>query len=202
MPVRDGLRDSLDVYEAEWETIQERRLGASAADLAVTTAPRDLTGLALSGGGIRSATFNLGVLQALHRGRLLGDFDYLSTVSGGGYLGGWWSAWLARAKRPKDAVFPGDECVETWRHHVRDSHARAVIPPPEPDPIHHVRLFSNYLTPRKGALSPDLWRAITISARNLVLTWAALLPFLAMGIVLAQAARRQPSCGRSDALRL
>jgi hypothetical protein len=188
MPVRDGLRDSLDVYEAEWETIQERRLGASAADLEVTTAPRDLTGLALSGGGIRSATFNLGVLQALHRGRLLGDFDYLSTVSGGGYLGGWWSAWLARAKRPKDAVFPGDECVETWRHHVRDSHARAVIPPPEPDPIHHVRLFSNYLTPRKGALSPDLWRAITISARNLVLTWAALLPFLAMGIVLAQAA--------------
>jgi hypothetical protein len=187
MPVRDGLRDSLDVYEAEWETIQERRLGTSAADLPVTTAPRDLTGLALSGGGIRSATFNLGVLQAFHRGGVLDGFDYLSTVSGGGYLGGWWSAWLSRARQVSADGFPSDEGVETWRHHVRDNHEGNVVMPPKPDPIHHVRLFSNYLTPRKGALSPDLWRAVTIASRNLVLTWAALLPFLAMGVVLAQA---------------
>ncbi|MHB1054173.1 MAG: hypothetical protein ACYCZT_14070, partial [Thiobacillus sp.] len=42
-----------------------------------------LVGLALSGGGIRSATFCLGVIQALARLRLLHAFDYLSTVSGG-----------------------------------------------------------------------------------------------------------------------
>jgi hypothetical protein len=188
MPVRDGLCDSLDVYEAEWETIQERRLGATAAELPLTTAPRDLTGLALSGGGIRSATFNLGVLQAFHRARLLNYFDYLSTVSGGGYVGGWWSAWLARATQDRVGGFPDEERVETWRHHVRGNDARDVAASEQPDPIHHVRLFSNYLTPRKGALSPDLWRAITIAARNLVLTWAALLPFLAMGVVLSQAA--------------
>ena len=48
--------------------------------------PRDsLIGLAFSGGGIRSATFNLGVIQALARARLLRYFDYISTVSGGGY---------------------------------------------------------------------------------------------------------------------
>jgi predicted acylesterase/phospholipase RssA len=47
----------------------------------------DLTGLALSGGGIRSATFALGVLQAIASLRLLRRFDYLSTVSGGGYIG-------------------------------------------------------------------------------------------------------------------
>jgi hypothetical protein len=46
-----------------------------------------LVGLALSGGGIRSATFNLGLLQALARMGLLSKFDYLSTVSGGGYIG-------------------------------------------------------------------------------------------------------------------
>ena len=47
----------------------------------------NLAGLALSGGGIRSATFSLGIMQALaHRG-LLKRFDYLSTVSGGGYIG-------------------------------------------------------------------------------------------------------------------
>lgn len=44
-------------------------------------------GIALSGGGIRSASFGLGVLQALAYGRWLPQFDYLSTVSGGGYIG-------------------------------------------------------------------------------------------------------------------
>jgi hypothetical protein len=47
----------------------------------------NLVGLALSGGGIRSAMFNLGLLQALHRSGLLRYADYLSTVSGGGYVG-------------------------------------------------------------------------------------------------------------------
>jgi len=51
-------------------------------------------GLAFSGGGIRSATFNLGVLQALSKKELLHEFDYLSTVSGGGYIGGWLMAWM------------------------------------------------------------------------------------------------------------
>ncbi len=188
MPVGNGLCDSLDVYEAEWQTIQQRRFGAAAEQMPVSTPFRDLTGLALSGGGIRSATFNLGVLQAFHRGRLLDRFDYLSTVSGGGFVGGWWSAWLARPTRAEtEAVFPDEEGVETWRHHIRGRHVHDVTAPPAPDPIHHVRLFSNYLTPRKGALSPDLWRAITIAARNLVLTWGALLPFLAMAVVLSQA---------------
>lgn len=45
------------------------------------------TGLALSGGGIRSASFCLGVLQALVAGGILPRIDYLSTVSGGGYIG-------------------------------------------------------------------------------------------------------------------
>src|ERR1700759_582594 len=53
--------------------------------------------LCLSGGGIRSATFGLGVLQLLARHQLLPQFDYLSTVSGGGYIGGWLSAWIKNA---------------------------------------------------------------------------------------------------------
>lgn len=55
----------------------------------------DLTGLAFSGGGIRSATFNLGVIQALAELRMLKKFDYLSTVSGGGYIGSWLSSWMS-----------------------------------------------------------------------------------------------------------
>ena len=44
-------------------------------------------GLAFSGGGIRSATISLGITQALARRGRLYAFDYLSTVSGGGYFG-------------------------------------------------------------------------------------------------------------------
>ena len=45
-------------------------------------------GLALSGGGIRSASFALGLLQALYGFGAFDKFHYLSTVSGGGYIGG------------------------------------------------------------------------------------------------------------------
>jgi len=51
------------------------------------TVENDLYGIALSGGGMRSATFSLGVLQALSRHDMLEPADYLSTVSGGGYVG-------------------------------------------------------------------------------------------------------------------
>ncbi len=55
-----------------------------------------LSGLAISGGGIRSATFALGLLQGLAELELLKRFDYISTVSGGGYIGGWLAAWTKR----------------------------------------------------------------------------------------------------------
>lgn len=50
--------------------------------------PKDTVGLALSGGGIRCATFGLGVLQGLAAKNKLRRIDIMSTVSGGGYLGG------------------------------------------------------------------------------------------------------------------
>lgn len=50
--------------------------------------PRNSIGLALSGGGIRSATYSLGVLQALAKNGVLKRVDFLSTVSGGGFIGG------------------------------------------------------------------------------------------------------------------
>src|SRR3954468_12553093 len=53
-----------------------------------------LFGLAFSGGGIRSAAFNLGILQGLEKAKLLGLVDYLSTVSGGGYAGSWYLSCL------------------------------------------------------------------------------------------------------------
>ena len=66
---------------------------------------QQLTGLAFSGGGIRSATFNLGILQALAEKGLLRKFDYLSTVSGGGYIGSWLAAFIRRLTRERDFFY-------------------------------------------------------------------------------------------------
>lgn len=53
-------------------------------------------GLALSGGGIRSASFNLGLIESLKKSGITDQIDYLSTVSGGGYIGTSWSVNSAR----------------------------------------------------------------------------------------------------------
>ncbi len=187
----DGPFDSLDVFGKEWEDVWRRRgVDPPRRDTSGhVSPPPGLVGLSLSGGGIRSATFNLGVLQALNDKKLLQHADYLSTVSGGGYIGGWWSAWRTRGPHARGTCFPPREGVETWRHVVNDTSEAQIeaARPATPDPVHHVRLFANYLTPRKGALSRDLWRAVTVITRNLVLTWAALLPFVAIAVMLSLA---------------
>lgn len=81
--------------DTRWVGLERRRIEARHRILGIARSPDEPTwGLALSGGGIRSATFSLGILQALARARSparsrpwLAEFDYLSTVSGGGYIG-------------------------------------------------------------------------------------------------------------------
>lgn len=46
-------------------------------------------GLALSGGGIRSAAFSIGVMKALYDKQILQNIDVISAVSGGGYAAYW-----------------------------------------------------------------------------------------------------------------
>ena len=85
-----------DILDLEYAHIE--RLSREVELASGKVAKDQLLGLAFSGGGIRSATFNLGVLQALSELKLLKEFDYLSTVSGGGYIGSWLSAWIYRAR--------------------------------------------------------------------------------------------------------
>src|ERR1043166_7586835 len=381
--VGDELKQFPEVFREEWQGIKERRLrqriesraasdgGGDAQDcptgkksgkevVAEEKAPENLVGLALSGGGIRSATFCLGLLQGMQEHGLLRIFDYLSTVSGGGYLGGWWSAWLARygqysqsrdgypqfavydieepaqlaalfhdppagdgddlskarsmasesvkkffeehypgfldkfhAQRKldagdrkgfinclnnlllKDDLFGDGLCklvraeeklpglpelrqkIEESRRGgagadknlvrrfnrmllelvYKDEIRREMFPPTEKtervlssryfseknkpdqwshdekrraeemaesakdimcaghDPVHHLRLFANYLTPRKGAFSKDTWRAAAVVTRNLVMTWLTLIPLLVAFVLAAQLyfAARPPS---------
>ena len=106
---------------------------------------KERSALCLSGGGIRSATFALGVIQGLAKlGKSAGDsvlanLDYLSTVSGGGYIGSWLSSWSARS----GGIQP---VIKELRQPT------GVKLKPEPQPVHHLREFSNYLTPKLGLL--------------------------------------------------
>ena len=125
-----------------------------------------LSALCFSGGGIRSATFCLGALQGLAREGFLNKFDYLSTVSGGGYLGGWLAAWTYWSKGDLSKVIDQLSSPTAWKLE------------PEPDPIFYLRNFSNYLTPRTGLFSVDTWTLGATYLRNLLLNWIVLLPLL------------------------
>jgi hypothetical protein len=125
------------------------------------------TALSISGGGIRSATFALGVMQGLARTRILEKFDYVSTVSGGGYIGSWLSSWVRRNPWGMRGVA------------AQLSTAPADPLASEPTPVQHLRAFSNYLTPRLGVLSADTWALFATYIRNLLLNWIVLIPLLA-----------------------
>ncbi len=79
-PIASGLTPSV-------ETAGDEPTDGSECDSGICPPVKNIVGLAFSGGGIRSATFSLGVLQALAEKNLLRHVDYLSTVSGGAYLG-------------------------------------------------------------------------------------------------------------------
>jgi len=87
-----GLNSTRDqINQSEAAEIQARRQNYQ---LENKDAVIDAVGLSISGGGIRSATFALGVVQQLARKGILHQIDYLSTVSGGGYLGAFISSFL------------------------------------------------------------------------------------------------------------
>lgn len=113
--------------------------------------------LALSGGGIRSATFNLGILQGLAQKKLIGRIDYLSTVSGGGYIGSWLAAWIKR-----------DQSV------IKVSNRLSPKKSPDPsgeelNPIKWLRMFSNYFAPNASIMSVDSWTFGITWLRNTLL---------------------------------
>jgi hypothetical protein len=129
----------------------------------------DTAALCLSGGGIRSATFAIGVIRGLAHFGLLSKFDYLSTVSGGGYAGSWLSAWMHH----------------TSAHEVHEQLKRAGREKlsPEPQPMQHLRKYSHFLTPRVGMFSTDTWTLLATFGRNLLLNWLVLIPFIAAALL-------------------
>jgi hypothetical protein len=181
-----------DLREAE-AALLERRRRALARDRFDTRLSADelealrrrhdegkLIGLALSGGGLRSATFSLGFLQSLARARLLKQIDFLSTVSGGSYIGGFLGALFdRRVDLPAGAPGPTDGASKTA------TATAAAAAPPSPavsqtvpmwdveheltDPRSRVvgwlRENGRYLSP---AGASDGWAALAVILRNLL----------------------------------
>lgn len=152
------------VLREEREQINASRRLRHESSAPIPPAEKSSIGLAFSGGGIRSATFNLGVLQALAQAKLLHAFDYLSTVSGGGYIGGWLMGWMHH-----------EGCGIGRIEEELASKAYSESAPGERPEVHFLRDYSNYLTPRKGILTADFWAFVCSYLRNTILNLMILL---------------------------
>jgi len=132
----------------------------------------NLQGLCFSGGGIRSATFNLGVLQGLSALGKLGSFDYLSTVSGGGYIHQFLASWIScedlDTVQKQLQPLPGPPSTRTFW----------------PEPLRWLRRYSNYLTPQVGIFTADTWVAFSIWLRNTFLNQIVLISTILIVLLL------------------
>lgn len=132
---------------------------------ALGESPRDAVGVALSGGGIRSATFALGMFRGLAKHGCLKGIDYLSTVSGGGYFGAFYGRLWSRLTAPdREARRVGDVLLETDRPWI----------------LRNLRENGRYLAPNG---SGDAFLAIAIALRNLLsLLVVVLLPLFTIAL--------------------
>ncbi|WP_341248432.1 hypothetical protein [Cupriavidus pauculus] len=195
--------------------------------------PRSNRALALSGGGIRSATFCLGVMQALAEApqprppsqpdpvalpsaapatpgetpgtrSILARFDYLSTVSGGGYIGAFFVSLfvpgrLRRGTNPQQAA---EDAYRTMQYEppgrIRTDASYADAPGRAA--VAWLRENGRYLTPT-GA-GDNLYAAAVIVRNWLAMQYVigsallVVLAALALGLHLATSA--WPALGRSE----
>ena len=167
MPFTLVFREELRQIEARRDLAKdsdgEEKLSHRFSNVHALGTHKQLFGVAFSGGGIRSATFNLGVCAVSRRAEAAeAGSTIFSTVSGGGYIG----AWLAG---------------RIWRNNdiskIQDELSPLITPDPRASgqkPIKFLREFSNYLTPFLGTFSFDIWTMAAVYTRNVILNQAVL----------------------------
>lgn len=161
-----------EVFPDELDAIRQRRRNAALPEpppgLVSPSAQLDLFGLALSGGGIRSAALSLGVLQQLCASGLLSRVDYLSTVSGGGLIGSSVSSLLnSPTTSPEPEKFPlGFE--------------RGTVERPA---LRYLRNHTRWLAPGGGL---DQIRLPAIILRGVLNNFAVLLPLLMIAVLVTE----------------
>ncbi|MCA9062570.1 MAG: patatin-like phospholipase family protein [Planctomycetaceae bacterium] len=160
-----GVRE---IISAEQQEVINRRtaVGCGSVPSDPNSPVKDVVGLAISGGGIRSATFALGVLQGLTNRNKLQDVDILSTVSGGGYVGSFLSSYL-NTTSSQCGPTPDQEPFKPEA--AGDSHA-----------IRHLRNHSRYIQPN----SFDRWALTIAQAAYGIASNLVILSFLVFAAVL------------------
>lgn len=158
------------VRRIELEAIA-RRHGVAAPAIA-----NELQGLALSGGGIRSASFALGVVQQLHRAGKVADLHYLSTVSGGGYTGSsltWFLAMKDDAGKPcfdlghENFPFIGGPAVGIRQARLDEGEEPADAPVLGRQIVDFIRQRSSYLLPGGGL---NIFSGIAVVSRSVLVS--------------------------------
>ncbi|MBS4004961.1 MAG: patatin-like phospholipase family protein [Afipia sp.] len=128
------------------------------------------TGVALSGGGIRSAIFCLGALQALGANGVLKNFDYMSSVSGGGYIASalqWlWRTDASSGTQKSDFPFGVDRSLKS-HDELKDKR------------LSYLRNHGKYLTPGNGL---SIWSMTAVTIRTLFLNLITWLPVAALAM--------------------
>lgn len=174
-----GRRKKLKVQDEE----KCEELKSSLAEMQRPSTELGCVGLALSGGGIRSATFNLGVLQALDKRGIFKQVDYLSTVSGGSYVGSSLSCMLAgevaglaattgTAKSKADQKSVAFKTAEKNCPSFPFTHSKGEA---EGLPLRRLRDYSNYLAPR-GFL--DHLQVPGLLLRGILINFLIVLPYI------------------------
>jgi hypothetical protein len=168
-----------------------------------------LIGLALSGGGIRSATFNLGLLQSLDKKGILRYCDYLSTVSGGGYIGSCLSSLLTNPKASTDSAakkghFPfrfhrdseSDERQEVEYHLTSSSNSYE-----ERREVSYLRAAKDYLGLERGLFHLNTWNFIAMFLSGLILinlVPLAIASLLAYSLFVIESPIARYTCAKGD----
>ncbi|HEX9562976.1 MAG TPA: hypothetical protein VF981_03365 [Gemmatimonadaceae bacterium] len=171
---------------------------------------RSLVGLALSGGGIRSATTNLGILQALSRVDILPLVDYLSTVSGGGYIGACLTSLLSwKGRRVAGDPSPGAPYTYGGTERTRFTTSWPTFPFRADEVtgrsrvgraiVGHLRTHGNFLIARLGVLRREMLRGVSHIVLGLVCNLAmfALTIFAGAAFYLAAANFLAPDLEKS-----
>jgi hypothetical protein len=165
-PEREQARKRIEARDAEFmKAYQDEALA------------RNQAALCLSGGGIRSAAFALGVIQSLAQMGLLTKFHYLSTVSGGGYIGCWLSR-LIKEEEDKLKQSNGRDGQSPFDVAGRVERKLASASLKDMEPVTRLREVSNFLTPKVGPVSTDTWSTAVLSIRNILLNWTVFVPLL------------------------
>ncbi|MBB4509568.1 patatin-like phospholipase family protein [Rhizobium leguminosarum] len=150
--------------------------------------PDQTSGIALSGGGIRAAIVALGVLQSLAEQGLLRKFDYISTVSGGGYIGSalswfWSSARIAEEGLPPETSrfgcakgdFPFQDADSSYAPPDTDEYGQLPLRDKAIKNLWFLRNHGSYLTSGDGVGFAALIIAVVRTVLISLLVWTPLL---------------------------